>query len=88
MSSGIGFRYSGRDCADMMDNYRPTNRTGWLMFIKNDGEANIMPRATTKAGLIASANGKWDILWKLIDSIGIVEKKLFSWTGVLASIFT
>ena len=28
-----------------------------------------MPRATTKAELIAAANGQWEKMWKLIDSI-------------------
>ena len=43
-----------------------------------------MPRATTKAELIAAANEQWDKMWKLIESLTdeeLFEKKHFPWTG-------
>ena len=38
-----------------------------------------MPRATTKTELIESANGQWDKMWKLIDSVpGGAQSVIFS----------
>ena len=47
-----------------------------------------MPRVTTKADLIASANGKWDKLWKLIDSIGIIREKALFMDGNFHALYS